>query len=280
MMDNFYKKFAINIFRKAGVEVNGSKDSDIQVKNEKFYKKVIFGGSLAFGETYMAGFWDCERIDKLVALLLKSKLDNKYKGIFLLGKVFLATFFNQQNLKKAKKNIERHYDIGNDLYSLMLDKRMVYSCGYWQKANNLDEAQEAKLDLICRKLKLKKGMSILDIGCGWGSFAKFVAEKYGCQVTGVTLSAEQARYAQNNCSHLPVKILKDDYRKVKGKFDRVVSIGMFEHVEPKNYKQYFKKVYSLLTEDGISLLHTIGTNKQKQMTEPFIEKYIFPGGVL
>jgi cyclopropane-fatty-acyl-phospholipid synthase len=162
----------------------------------------------------------------------------------------------------------------------MLDKRMVYSCGYWKKASSLDEAQEAKLDLICRKLGIEEGMKVLDIGCGWGSFARFVAEKYGAVVDGVTVSKEQAEFARKSCINLPVQIKLEDYRHIKGQYDRITSIGMFEHVGYKNYPTFMKVVNRLLSDNGLFLLHTIGRNTSVRSNDPWIDKYIFPNSML
>jgi cyclopropane-fatty-acyl-phospholipid synthase len=188
-----------------------------------------------------------------------------------------------QNKDRAKEVAKVHYDVGNDLYRRMLDHRMIYSCGYWSgipAARDLHEAQEAKLDLICRKLGLTHGMTVLDIGCGWGGFAKFAAERYGVIVTGITLSKEQAALAKEECRDLPVDIRIEDYRDTTGKFDRVISIGMFEHVGYKNYRAYMEKVHRLLKDDGLFLLHTIGTTKSVTIVDPWVDKYIFPNGML
>ena len=179
---------------------------------------------------------------------------------------------------------KEHYDIGNDLYQLMLDKRMTYTCGYWKNAKNLEEAQEAKLDLICKKLGLKKGDKVLDIGCGWGSFAKYAAEKYGARVVGITVSKEQVELARKLCKGLPVEIRIQDYREVNEKFDHVVSIGMFEHVGYKNYRTFFKTVHKCLKDDGLFLLHTMGQrDSYPDFNHPdyhWVLKHIFPNGMI
>jgi cyclopropane-fatty-acyl-phospholipid synthase len=162
----------------------------------------------------------------------------------------------------------------------MLDKRKAYTCGYWKNARNLDEAQEAKLDLVCRKLNLKPGQKILDIGCGWGCFAKFAAEKYGVSVTGVTVSKEQINLGRKLCAGLPVEMLLQDYRDIKGIFDHIVSIGMFEAVGYKNYRSFMKLVSDHLKDNGLFLLHTIGTNVSAKTTDKWIDKYIFPNGMM
>jgi cyclopropane-fatty-acyl-phospholipid synthase len=185
-----------------------------------------------------------------------------------------------QSVRKAFEVGEKHYDIGNDLYSRMLDKRMVYTCGYWKEAQNLDQAQEAKLDLVCRKIGLKPGQKVLDIGCGWGSFAKFAAEKYNAKVVGVTISKEQAEFASKLCNGLDVEIRIQDYRSVNEQFDHIVSLGMFEHVGYKNYKTFMRTAHKCLKDGGLFLLHTIGGNESVVSTDPWVHKYIFPNGML
>ena len=187
---------------------------------------------------------------------------------------------NLQKKSKAYKIGRRHYDIGNDLFTLMLDKRMIYSCGYWKDAKNLDQAQTAKLDLICKKIGLEPGMSVLDIGCGWGGFAKYAAEKYNVNVVGITISKEQAELAAEMCKDLPVAIKLQDYRRLEEKFDRIVSVGMIEHVGYKNYETYMKIVHDCLKEDGLFLLQTIGVNKSLVFGDAWMDKYIFPDAML
>lgn len=274
------------IFREAfagtDVTVNGDRPWDIQVHNQKFYERVVSGGTLAFGESYMEGWWDCEALDQFFFRVFHHRLHKKLP-VFNLGFLFLAVaakFKNLQSKSLAKQVAFKHYDIGNTLFENMLDSRMVYSCGYWEKANNLEEAQEAKLDLICRKLKLEKGMKVLEIGCGWGGFAKYAAEKYGVSVTAITISEQQVNFARKITEGLPVEIRLQDYRDVDRKFDRVVSIGMMEHVGYRNYRQYMEVTAGCLNDDGLSLIHTIGGGHDSKTTDPWIDKYIFPNGVI
>ncbi|MBI2043644.1 cyclopropane fatty acyl phospholipid synthase [Candidatus Pacearchaeota archaeon] len=273
------EKSVTKIFADAGIRVNGKNPWDIQVHNPKFFKRVLAGGSLALGESYMDGWWDCKSIDGVFYRILSSKIRQKINP----GLVFLAIksrLMNLQSPARAFQVGEGHYDIGNDLYSKMLDKRMIYSCAYWKDAKNLDEAQEKKLELTCKKLHLKPGMKVLDIGCGWGGFAKYASERYRVKVTGITVSKEQAKIATKICDKNKVRIKVMDYRGLNEKFDRIVSIGMFEHVGPKNYKTYFRKVDQCLNDGGLFLLHTMGKNFSKTYVDPWINKYIFPNGVL
>lgn len=265
----------------ADVRINGDRPWDIQVHNPKLYSRVLRGGTLALGESYMDGWWDCEALDQFFDKVISAKLIRKVSITpFLILSGAIAMLSNVQRLARAFVIGKKHYDIGNNLFSLMLDKRMNYSCGYWENAKNLDEAQEEKLKLICRKIGLKPGMKVLDIGSGWGGFLKYAAENHGVEGVGVTVSKEQAELSRNNLKGLPVEIKLQDYRYLEGKFDRIVSIGMFEHVGYKNYKTFMKVAHRNLKSDGLFLLHTIGSKKSRVTGDLWIDKYIFPGGVI
>ena len=274
------KQTAQEILDLAGIQINGKNPWDIIVHDNRLYNRVLAQGSLGLGESYMDGWWDCKALDEFFNKLLRAELDKKVRGRKILWEVLKAKLINFQSKSRAYEVGEKHYDIGNELYKNMLDKRLVYTCGYWKNAKTLDQAQEAKLDLTCRKLNLKPGMKILDIGCGWGSFAKYAAEKYKVKVIGITISKEQVELGKKLCKGLPVEIRLQDYRKVNEKFDRIVSLGMFEHVGPKNYKIFMRVVEKCLKDDGLFLLHTIGGNKSVKTTDRWINKYIFPNGVL
>lgn len=263
------------------IRINGSNPWDIKVNNENFYKRVITQGELGLGESYMDNWWDANELDSFIYKILTAKLDEKVKRNFsILVKIALARIFNMQSLKRAFIIGERHYDLGNDLFQNMLDKRMNYSCAYWKDAKSLDEAQENKLELICRKLYLKSGMKVLDIGCGWGAFGKYAADKYGVEVVGITVSIEQVTLGKELCKGLPVEFRLQDYRQVNEKFDRIVSVGMIEHVGYKNYRTYFEVAHRCLKDDGLFLLHTIGNLKSVTAGDPWTDKYIFPNGML
>jgi cyclopropane-fatty-acyl-phospholipid synthase len=263
----------------AGIDFKKDNACGLQIHDKRFYEKVFKNGSLGLGESYMDGWWDAKHIDNLIYHVMKADLKSNarpsLRQIWHLSKYFL---FNLQSKNRAAEVGKKHYDIGNDLFIKMLDKRMTYSCAYWKNASNLDEAQEAKLELICQKLYLKSGMKILDIGCGWGSFAKYAAEKYQVQVVGITISQQQLELAKMLCQDLPVILRFQDYRDVNEVFDRIVSVGQMEHVGYKNYRTYMQMVHRCLKEDGIFLLHTIGSNKTTKTVDPWIEKYIFPNG--
>lgn len=266
-------------FKRAGVDCKTDNCCGFKIHDPRFYEKVLRHGALGLGESYVDGWWDAERVDELIHHVTKADLESTIKPslrqICHISKYFL---FNRQSKSRATEVGKKHYDIGNELFMKMLDKRMIYSCAYWKNASNLDEAQEAKLELICQKLHLKPGMKILDIGCGWGGFAKYAAEKYQAQVVGITISQEQLALAKIRCQGLPITLRFQDYRDVNESFDRIVSVGQMEHVGSKNYRTYMKTVYRCLKNDGIFLLHTIGGNKTTKAVDPWIDKYIFPNG--
>lgn len=270
------------ILEKADIKLNGTRPWDIKVNNPRWYDRVLSEGSLGLGESYMDGLWDVPELDKLSYKIFRNKL---YEDVLKMGQFWLTLFilraklFNLQNKLKSREVGKKHYDVGNELYENMLDKRMVYTCAYWKDAKNLDEAQENKLKLVCEKLNLKKGQRILDIGCGWGSFAKYAVENYGVSVVGVTISAEQAKLARELCQGLSVEIKLQDYREIEGKFDHVVSLGMFEHVGYKNYEIYMQVVSRVLKDDGLFLLQTFGNIKSVSVSDRWLNKYIFPGGM-
>ncbi len=269
------------LLQDTGVKLNGSNPWDIQVHDERLYRRVLTRGSLGFGEAYMDGAWDCERIDELVTRLLRDDIRTHMRKRWPQMAILLASvLINRQSSGRAFKIGETHYDAGNDLHRAMLDQRLTYTCGYWKNASTLAEAQEAKLDLTCRKIGLKAGDKVLDIGCGWGSFAKFAAEKYGARVVGVTVSREQKALGDELCKGLPVEIRLQDYREVNETFDHIVSLGMIEHVGYKNYRAYFDVAARCLKDDGLFLLHTIGSTVSAIATDPWIEKYIFPNSML
>ncbi|MCW4151143.1 cyclopropane fatty acyl phospholipid synthase [Halomonas sp. 18H] len=265
----------------SGVALNGNAPHDLQIHHPDFFSRVLRHGSLGLGESYMDGWWECRRIDELSRRLLRHGLGAHAKTRSERLRYRLqSTLMNLQSRARAYMVGKAHYDLGNDLFERMLDDTMCYSCGYWKDAKDLHQAQVAKLDLACRKLELEPGMRVLDIGCGWGSFAEHAARHYGVEVTGITISSEQAELARRRCTDLPVEILLEDYRDLEGTFDRIVSIGMFEHVGPRNYPTYFTTVQQLLADDGLFVLHTIGSNTSDISADPWIHRYIFPNGVL
>jgi cyclopropane-fatty-acyl-phospholipid synthase len=282
MAQNKLEGFVGELLASVDVKINGDRPWDIKIHDTRLYRRVATSGNLGLGEAYMDGWWNCDRIDELINRVLAGDLAKKVRqdiGMDLV--IYTILHFNPAGHKnKAFEIGERHYDTGNDLFERMLDKRMVYTCGYWRKAQTLDAAQEAKLDLVCRKIGLKKGMRVLDIGGGWGSFAKFAAEKYGASVVNITVSKEQVVLANELCKGLSVENRLQDYRDVNEKFDAIVSLGMFEHVGSRYYTDYFAMVKRCLKDGGLFLLHTIGRNETKGQPDAWISKYIFPNSAL
>ncbi len=275
------KTFITRLLSKADIEINGSRPWDITVHNPALYQRVLQEGSLGLGEAYMDGWWDCKALDELFYRVIRADLDTHItKNWSEIMQALLIRIFNHQTREKSLEVGKKHYDLSNEFFKAMLDSRMIYSCAYWKNAKNLDEAQEHKLDLICRKLNLQKGMTLLDIGCGWGGLAFYAAEKYGVEVTGITISKEQYEYAQAHKGALPVTFLMQDYRDCVAQFDRVVSVGMMEHVGSKNYGTYMRMVNRCLKDDGIALVHTIGSNVTSVNCDPWINTYIFPNSML
>lgn len=269
------------LLSEAGVRVNGTAPWDVQVRDERFYQRVLYDTDLGFGESYMAGWWDCEALDECVNRILRAHIEARLKGdLRLLEYIAENRLFNRQKRSRAEEVAKQHYDLGNDLYRAMLDARLCYTCAYWKDAGTLDEAQEAKLELVCRKLGLKDGMTVLELGCGWGSFAKYAAERYGAHVVGLNICSEQVRLAQELCAGLPVEIRLQDYREAEGRYDAVISIGILEHVGYKNYRVYMETVDRCLKDDGIAFIHTIGRNASSNYTARWIDKYIFPNSML
>jgi cyclopropane-fatty-acyl-phospholipid synthase len=269
------------ILASAGITINGTMPWDIRINDERFYERIALEGSLGLGESYMDGWWDCDQIDEFFKRLMPLDPQKKIRNDWhLLSRSLYVSIFNPSRKSKAFAIGEKHYDIGNDLFAKMLDKRMVYSCGYWKNARTLDEAQEKKLDLTCRKLGLKPGDRVLDIGCGWGGFARYAAETYGVSVVGITVSRQQQELGTQLCKGLPVELRLQDYRDLDETFDHIVSIGMFEHVGWRNHRTYMEFVHKCLNDDGLFLLHTIGDRRSEQVNDPWMGKYIFPNALI
>lgn len=274
-------RFIAELLEKADIHINGNRAWDLQLNAYGVIDDALARGNLGLGERYMNGDWKAEKLDEFFFRLMRARLPDQVNHSKLVYHHFRTRLVNLQTAKRAFLVGEAHYDLGNDFYASMLDKRMTYTCGYWKNAQTLDEAQEAKLDLICRKLDLKPGMRVLDIGCGWGSFMAYAAENYGVECVGLTISKEQAEYGKQLMQRgLPVEFRLQDYRDEYEQFDRIVSVGMFEHVGRKNYREYMRVANRCLKDDGLFLLHTIGKNVHHTSPDPWIDKYIFPNGEL
>jgi len=269
-----------SILEPADVRINGGRPWDLRVRNERLYARILAEGTLGIGEAYMDGWWDSDALDDLVCRAVSAGLEHKLKPWHLIGDVVIARMKNLQKPGRAFQVGRRHYDLGNDLFEAMLDSRMIYSCGYWADADTLDQAQTAKLDLVARKLMFEPDMRVLDIGCGWGGAARYFAEAYGVEVVGITVSKQQLLLGQEIVAGLPVELHLQDYRELDGTFDRIYSIGMFEHVGHKNYRTFFDVVQRCLDDGGLFLLHTIGTNITRPGVDPWIARYIFPNAEL
>jgi cyclopropane-fatty-acyl-phospholipid synthase len=269
-----------SLVARAGVAINGKDPWDPQIHNEDFYSRLIRGPHLGLGESYMDGWWDCPQLDEFFFRVLRANLDKELRTWRVAMHYVKAQLFNYQTKSKSLTVAQKHYDAGNDLYTRMLGASMAYTCGYWKNAKTLDEAQDAKFELVCKKIGLKPGMSVLDIGCGFGGFLKYAAEHYKITGVGINISKEQIKFARESTKKLPLEFQLIDYREAKGKFDRVVSIGITEHIGHKNYRGFMELIHDRLKDDGLSLLHTIGSNKSVTATDQWTNKYIFPNGHL
>jgi len=271
-----------NLLAIAGITLNGQQPWDLRVHDARFFRRVLAMGNLGAGEAYMDGWWDVDALDEFFARIERAEL---YKQFGFLWSFLLAVkgrMLNLQTQRRGKRVAEWHYNLGNDLYQAMLGRYMQYSCGYWSGAKTIDQAQKNKLHLICRKLGLRPGMRLLDIGGGFGTLARIAAKEYGCEVVGYNISHEQVVYARELCRGLSVRIEEKDYRAAiaEQKVDRIVSVGFFEHVGHKNYDVFLQLARACLKDKGLFLLHTIGGNQARKSTDAWINKYIFPGGVI
>jgi cyclopropane-fatty-acyl-phospholipid synthase len=269
------------LLKPAGIQLNGDQPWDIQVRDERLYARILSQGTLGLGEAYMDGWWDCAQVDEFTCRTLRANLDRQLGfGWYDAWQLLRGVLANLQSKSRAFMVGEQHYDLGNQLYAAMLDPSMTYTCGYWHGARNLEQAQTHKLDLVCKKIALQPGDRVLDIGCGWGSFAEFAALRYGAQVVGITISREQAQLARQRCEGLAVEIRLQDYRDLDEPFDHIVSLGMFEHVGWKNYATYMQVAQRCLRDTGVFLLHTIGANHSCKHCDAWINRHIFPNGGL
>jgi cyclopropane-fatty-acyl-phospholipid synthase len=276
-----YKKFITKLLGTADIKVGGTRPWDIKVHNNEFYRRVVNSPSIGLGESYMDGWFDCKKLDEFFFRILRTDLDKKVKFDLNTTSLYLKSrLMNLQSRYGARKVMHEHYNLTPQLYMSFLDPYNQYTCGYFKGTKDLNKAQEQKLDLICKKIGINKKDKVLDIGCGWGGFAKFAAKKYGCEVTGISISEEQIKYAKEYTKGLKVRIKYCDYRDLNEKFDKIVTIGMIEHVGYKNYRNFFKKAHESLEDDGLFLLHTIVSKISKTHIDPWIQKYIFPNAML
>ena len=267
----------------ANITLNGPDPWDIQVHDERFYQRALGHGSVGVGESYMDGWWDAADLNEFFYRIHRADLSKHVRSLELIWLGVKSAVFNLQRKSSSKQVARQHYDIGNDLYHVMLDRNMQYTCAYWKNADNLDDAQESKLHLICRKLHLRPGMRVLELGGGFGGLGRFMAKEYGCEVVIYNISRAQVKFGREFCADLPVRIEEKDYREAiheKAHFDRVAAIGLCEHIGYRNYRPFLQLVRAKLKDTGLFLLHTIGSNYSRTSTDPWIDKYIFPNGML
>ena len=277
-LDSAPQQLVAGMLGRADIRIDGDRPWDMRLHDPGALERALAEGNLGLGEAYMAGAWDCERLDAFFDHLLRAHIDREVQPARLAWHALQVRLFNRQNRTRAWQVGRAHYDLGNDFYEAMLDPLMAYSCGYWRDADTLAAAQEAKLELICRKLRLQPGMRVLDIGCGWGSFMGYAARHHGVEGVGVTVSREQAEWARERYAGLPLTFRLEDYRELDDRFDAIVSVGMFEHVGRKNHRQYMEVAARCLADDGLFLLHTIGKNRRDAVPDRWIDKHIFPNG--
>lgn len=281
-MNRFIDKYH-TLLAKGNITINGNKPWDLQVHNDKLWHRAFIHGTLGLGEAYMEGWFDIERLDEFFYRLSRFCVNTDYQSKSPYGFLLkiLNRLSNTQTIKRAFHIGKRHYDVGNDLYQAMLGETMAYTCGYWKNAQSLEQAQINKFRLVAEKLQLQAGMKVLDIGCGFGTTMAFLAKEYGVEVIGVTVSNEQANYINKRFANLPIKAIVQDYRHISETgFDRIYSLGMFEHVGYKNYQTYMQVCRRLLKEDGLMLLHTIGNDISVKQGNDWVVKYIFPNSMI
>ena len=274
------------LLRHADIAVGGDRPWDMQVHEPRLFDRILSQGSLGAGEAYMDGWWEAEQLDELFNRLLRTKLDQHIRSPALLGQVILSRLGNLQSRRRSRRVAQQHYDLSNRLYQAMLGPTMQYTCAYYGPdgaQRSLDQAQQAKLALIAGKLHLEPGMRVLELGGGFGELARYLAAEHGCEVVSYNISDRQVAFGRELCQGLPVDIRQQDYREAANlseNFDRVVSVGLMEHVGPKNYRGFFQLTRARLKAGGLALIHTIGGNTSRTSADRWIDKYIFPGGVI
>ncbi|NBD95319.1 MAG: cyclopropane fatty acyl phospholipid synthase [Gammaproteobacteria bacterium] len=280
------KRQVAELLEAADVQIDGSRPWDLQVRDERLYERVLAEGSVGAGESYMDGWWDVERFDEFFTRVQCARLDRHIRKAPFLLQVLLSRLGNRQSRRRSRQVAEQHYDLSNRLYEAMLGPTMQYTCAYYGREgeiDSLDAAQRAKLGLIADKLHLEPGMRVLELGGGFGELARYLAAERECEVVSYNISQQQVAYGRKRCDGLPVDIRLEDYREAMHApehFDRVVSIGLMEHVGPRNYRGFFELVKARLKAGGLALIHTIGGNDSRESADPWITKYIFPGGVI
>lgn len=306
-MNHLYKKIIhqrlsqikdAHIIIKDGKSINkfgkpGNLSAKINILDTVFYKNIILGGTIGASESFIRGEWSSPNLTNVIRVLARNtEAQDKLENLFtLLSQPFLKVMhkLNENSVRGSKKNISRHYDLSNDFFSLFLDKNMMYSSAiYKSRKTSLEDASTNKLDVICKKLNLKKTDHVIEIGTGWGGFAIYAAKNYGCKVTTTTISIEQYKFAKQKIKEAglgkKIKVLLKDYRLLKGQYDKLVSIEMIEAVGYQFYDEYFKIIGQLLKIDGEALIQAITIKDQRYskaiQSVDFIQKYIFPGSCI
>ena len=306
-MNHLYKKIIhqrlsqikdAHIIIKDGKSINkygkpGNLSAKINILDTAFYKNIILGGTIGASESFIRGEWSSPNLTNVIRVLARNtEAQDKLENLFtLLSQPFLKVMhkLNENSVRGSKKNISRHYDLSNDFFSLFLDKNMMYSSAiYKSRKTSLEDASTNKLDVICKKLNLKKTDHVIEIGTGWGGFAIYAAKNYGCRVTTTTISIEQYKFAKQKIKEAglgkKIKVLLKDYRLLKGQYDKLVSIEMIEAVGYQFYDEYFKIIGQLLKNDGEALIQAITIKDQRYskaiQSVDFIQKYIFPGSCI
>jgi cyclopropane-fatty-acyl-phospholipid synthase len=281
------KEFLEEVFKSAGIQLNGNNPWDIQVLDSRFYERVLRDGTLGLGESYMSGWWKADDLDELAFRAVRARIYDRFRWNYrIIWHALRARLLNLQRRTLSAEAVKSHYDLSNTFYEYVLGETMAYTCAYWKDAKTLDEAQRDKFGLICRKLHLRPGELVLEHGCGWGGFAKYASKNYGCHATIVNISKAQISYVRHLCRDLDVEAHCCDYRDEHiynpgdRKFDKVVSIGMCEHVGPKNYRRWFEIIERHLKDDGLFLLHTMGSDVSLTDNDRFTQKYIFKNSVM
>lgn len=279
-LDGVFERIVRLALRGSGIAFDGHAPWDPQIHDARAFRRMALDHSIGAGESYMDGWWDCPALDQFFFRLFRTRVGDDPRPVLNVLSQLAPRVLNLQSAARSERVNREHYDLGVDLYEAMLDARMVYTCGYWEGASSLEEAQTNKLELVCRKLGLRPGMRVLDIGCGFGSFLKYAAEHHGIEGVGYTLSRSQHDYAQRSCQQLPVEVRFGDYRTIEGRFDRIASIGMFEAVGQKNIRTFMEVMHRVLDPDGAALLHTIGKDVPRAASSHWVDKYIFPNGYI
>lgn len=276
-----FKRSLTHLLHKAGIEPNGESPWDPKIRDERFYRAVLLGGSVGLGDAYLNGWWDCDDIAGFILRIVKSGFHLRVPRIDLFLRKFRFGLTDAQDRAHSKRVAEVHYDEDPHVFDIMLGSTNNYTCARWEGVSTLDDAQKQKMDLLCRKAELAPGKKVLDIGCGWGGFLGFAAERYSTRGIGLTISPVQAEYASKRYDNLPIEFRLQDYRDFSGTVDAVVSVCVIEHVGPSHYREYFEKARtSLARDDGVFAIQCIFACDEHATIDPWTEKHIFPNSIL